>query len=400
MAFPGLQYAVRGVRGRIPDGKVSNNRMSLLTIGLLILGLVLLVGGAEILVRGATGLSLALGISPLVIGLTVVAYGTSSPEVAVTLQAGFAGQTDLALGNVIGSNIANILLVLGSAALVAPLVVRSQLVRFDVPIMIGASILLLILAYDGRIGRLESGILAAGAFIYSAVVLYLGTRRGAQPIDMPEVDESVMVQRGRYRRIVRNLIYVVIGLGLLVLGSRWLVDGAIEIATALGVSQIVIGLTVVAVGTSLPEIATSMLAALKGERDLAVGNAVGSNIFNIFLVLGLAGFIVPVDIPVPTSALNFDLIVMIAVAVACLPIFFTGGEIARWEGGLFLAYFVAYTAYLVLRAQEHEVLPAFSQIMLVFVIPITALTLIILTLNALRNRHRERTQTADTRGSR
>jgi cation:H+ antiporter len=379
----------------IPFGKVPNNRMSLLTIVLLIAGLVLLVGGAEVLVRGATRLALTLGISPLVIGLTVVAYGTSSPEVAVTLQAGFAGETDLALGNVIGSNIANILLVLGMAALVAPLIARSQLVRFDVPIMIGASILLLFLSLDGRIGRLESGILASGAFIYSAIVLYLGTRPGAQPAEAMEIDESIFVERTRYRRVVRNAILVVVGLGLLVLGSRWLVDGAIEIATALGVSQMVIGLTVVAVGTSLPEIATSMLAALKGERDLAVGNAVGSNIFNIFLVLGVAGFIVPVDIPVPTSALNFDLIVMIAVAIACLPIFFTGGEIARWEGGLFLAYFVAYTAYLVLRAQEHEVLPAFSQIMLAFVIPLTTLTLILLTLNAARNRQRERTQIVD-----
>jgi cation:H+ antiporter len=364
--------------------------MSLLTIVLIVAGLVLLVAGAEVLVRGATRLSLVLGISPLVIGLTVVAYGTSSPEVAVTLQAGFAGDTDLALGNVIGSNIANILLVLGMAALVAPLIVRSQLVRFDVPIMIGASILLLILALDGRIGRVESGILALGAFIYSGVVLYIGTRRGTAAVDVPDESEFVVVERRGRSQIVRHLVFVIVGLGLLVLGARWLVDGAVQIAEALGVSQMVIGLTVVAVGTSLPEIATSMLAALKGERDLAVGNAVGSNIFNIFLVLGIAGFIVPVDIPVPSSALNFDLLVMIAVAVACLPIFFTGGEIARWEGGLFLGYFFAYTTYLVLRAQEHEVLPAFSQVMLIFVLPLTALTLIVLTAHAVHTRRKER----------
>ncbi len=374
--------------------------MTIMTIVLLITGLVLLVGGAEVLVRGATRLSLALGISPLVIGLTVVAYGTSSPEVAVTLQAGFAGETDLALGNVIGSNIANVLLVLGLAAMVAPLIVRSQLVRFDVPIMIGASVLLLVLALDGRIGRIESGILAAGAFIYSGVVLYIGTRRGRQPATMPELpDESITVERTRFRGIGRHALYVVIGLGLLVLGSRWLVDGAIEIAVALGVSQMVIGLTVVAIGTSLPEIATSMLAAFKGERDLAVGNVVGSNIFNIFLVLGVAGFIVPVDIPVPTSALNFDLLVMIAVAVACLPIFFTGGEIARWEGGLFLGYFAAYTAYLILRSQQHEALPAYSQIMLVFVIPLTAVTLIVLTIHAIHTRRVERQQMMDSTSS-
>ena len=364
--------------------------MSLLTILFIIAGLVLLVGGAEVLVRGATRLSLALGISPLVIGLTVVAYGTSSPEVAVTLQAGFAGDTDLALGNVIGSNIANILLVLGMAALVAPLVVRSQLVRFDVPIMIGASVLLLVLAMDGSIGRIESGILALGAFVYSGVVLYIGTRKGTVPVDIPDESEFVTVERQRYRGVIRHLVYIAIGLVLLVLGSRWLVQGAVEIAEALGVSQMIIGLTVVAIGTSLPEVATSVIASIKGERDLAVGNVVGSNIFNIFLVLGIAGFIVPVDIPVPSSALNFDLLVMIAVAVACLPIFFTGAEIARWEGGLFLGYFVAYTAYLVLRSQDHEVLPEYSQIMLAFVIPLTVITLIVLTIHAIHTRRKER----------
>jgi cation:H+ antiporter len=364
--------------------------MDLLTVVLLVAGLVLLVGGAEMLVRGASRLALVLGISPLVIGLTVVAYGTSSPEVAVTLQSGFSGRTDLALGNVIGSNIANVLLVLGMAALVAPLIVRSQLVRFDVPVMIFASILVLWLGLDGRISRWESGLLAAGAIVYSVVVLYLGIRRRDAPAVAPLEPGEIQIFRTPYRGIPRHLLYIVVGLGLLVLGSRWLVDGAIEMATALGVSELVIGLTVVAIGTSLPEVATSMLAAFKGERDLAVGNVVGSNIFNIFLVLGVAGLIVPIDIPVPDSALNFDLLVMLAVAVACLPIFFTGGEIARWEGGLFIAYFVAYISYLVLRAQQHEILPAFSEVMLAFVLPLTAVTLIVLTIHALHRNRVER----------
>jgi cation:H+ antiporter len=363
--------------------------MSTLTMLLFVLGLVLLVGGAEILVRGATRLALALGISPLVIGLTVVAYGTSSPEVAVTLQAGFEGQTDLALGNVIGSNIANVLLVLGLAALVAPLIVKSQLVRFDVPVMIGLSVLLIALAFDGRLSRWESGLLAAGAFVYTGIVLILG-RRGRAPVTAESIDEDIEIEiyRTRYRGIPKHVLYVLAGLGLLVLGSRWLVAGAVEFATALGVSQLIIGLTVVAVGTSLPEIATSMLAAFKGERDLAVGNVVGSNIFNILLVLGVAGMIVPVDIPVPPSALSFDLLVMLAVAVACLPIFFTGGEIARWEGGLFVAYYVAYTAYLILRAQQHEALETYTFVMIAFVLPLTGLTLVILTLHTIhRNRN-------------
>ncbi|MEX2425752.1 MAG: calcium/sodium antiporter [Thermomicrobiaceae bacterium] len=361
--------------------------MDLITILLLAAGLVLLVGGAEILIRGATRLALVLGISPLVVGLTVVAYGTSAPEVAVTLQAGFAGDTELALGNVIGSNIANVLLVLGLAALVAPLIVRSQLIRFDVPIMIGASLLLFVLALDGSIGRLESGVLAAGAFIYSGTVLYIGTRKNPDAVATVDVpDDEIQVVRTGKRGLPKHLLYVGAGLGLLVLGSRWLVNGATEIATALGISQMVIGLTVVAIGTSLPEVATSMIAAFKGERDLAVGNVVGSNIFNIFLVLGVAGFIVPVDIPVPTAALNFDLLVMIAVAIACLPIFFTGGEIARWEGALFLGYFIAYTSYLVLQAQEHDLLSTYSQAMLGFVLPLTGLTLILLAVRGFRHK--------------
>jgi cation:H+ antiporter len=370
--------------------------MSLLTIVWLVAGLALLVTGAELLVRGASRLALVLGISPLIIGLTVVAYGTSSPEVAVTLQAGFGGQTDLALGNVIGSNIANVLLVLGLSALVAPLIVKQQLVRFDVPIMIFASVLVLILALDGHISRWESGMLATGAIIYSAVVLYIGIRRGPMSTAESLDPEDIQVFRTRHRGIPRHLLFIVVGLGLLILGARWLVDSAVEIAAALGVSQIVIGLTVVAVGTSLPEIATSMLAALKGERDLAVGNVVGSNIFNIFLVLGVAGLIVPLDIRVPSSALNFDLLVMIAVAVACLPIFFTGGEIARWEGGLFVAYFAAYTSYLVLRAQEHAILPALNYVTLAFVLPITGITLIVLTLHALHRNRVERNNLQST----
>lgn len=366
--------------------------MGFLTFVLLVAGLVLLVVGAEFLVRGSTRLSLAAGISPLVIGLTVVAYGTSAPEVAVTLQAGFANETDIALGNVIGSNIANVLLVLGLAAMVAPLLVKSQLIRFDVPIMIGTSILVLVLALDGRLDRIESGILAAGAIIYSGVVLFIGRRHGTEAVDIDLDESDIKVVRSGWTAIFRYLGLVVIGLIMLVLGSRWLVNGATEIAAALGVSQIVIGLTVVAIGTSLPEVATSMLAAFRGERDLAVGNVVGSNIFNMFLVLGVAGFVVPVDIPVPQSALNFDLLVMIAVAVACLPIFFTGGEIARWEGALFFGYFIAYTTFLVLRAQEHDALDAFSSIMLAFVLPLTAVTLIVLALYALHRRRVDQKQ--------
>jgi cation:H+ antiporter len=188
---------------------------------------------------------------------------------------------------------------------------------------------------------------------------------------------------------------IVAGLGLLVVGARWLVGGAVSIAQFLGASELIVGLTVVAVGTSLPEIATSIAATLRGERDIAVGNAVGSNIFNILLVLGMAAVIAPTGIAVSTPALRFDIPVMIAVMIACLPIFFTDYTIARWEGFLFLAYYAAYTLYLVLQATEHDALPAFSLVMLTFVVPLTGITLLVLTYRAIRTNHRLATEDRD-----
>ena len=346
--------------------------MSALTVVLFVVGLVLLIVGAELLVRGASRLAGALGISPLVIGLTVVAFGTSAPELAVSLQASLNGQPDLALGNVVGSNIANILLILGVSALVAPLIVSHQLIRLDVPLVIGSSLLLLLLALDGRVSTLEGVLLFSGAVAYTGFLVRQSRRETAAAA----VDSDSPAEAGGAWPI--NLGVVVVGLALLVLGSRWLVSGAVEFATLLGVSELVIGLTVVAVGTSLPEIATSVLATLRGEREIAVGNVVGSNLFNILLVLGLAAIISPAGISVPHAALTFDIPVMIAVAVACLPIFFTGHLIARWEGGVFLAYYIAYTLYLIMRATEHDALPAFSIAMLGFVLPITAITLVVL----------------------
>ena len=179
------------------------------------------------------------------------------------------------------------------------------------------------------------------------------------------------------------------GLVLLVLGARWLVDGAVTFARQLGVSELIIGLTIIAIGTSLPEIATTVMASLRGERDIAVGNVIGSNLFNLLVVIGVTGIVAPAGVTVPAAALRFDIPVMIAVAVACLPVFFSGGRIARWEGGLFLGYYLAYTAYLILSATRHAALPAFSLVMLGFVLPLTAVTLLVVTgrtLNAARRR--------------
>ncbi len=342
------------------------------TLLFFLLGLVALVVGAEWLVRGASRLAAAVGVSPLVIGLTVVAFGTSSPELAVSVQAAWSGQADLALGNVVGSNVFNVLFILGVSAIIVPLTVARQLLRFDVPVMIVVSALVLALGRDGQIGRPDGILFAAGVLVYTWWLIRTSRRQvAAEKAAAPVSDEATVAAGG----VVLNLVLIVAGLAALVLGSRWLVQGAVAIATALGVSELVIGLTVVAAGTSLPEVAASITAAVRGERDIAVGNVVGSNIFNILAVLGLSSLVSPGGIRVSPEALEFDIPVMIAVAVACLPVFLTGGTISRWEGGVFLGYYVAYTAYLILNATQHAGLATFRAAMLWFALPLTALTL-------------------------
>ncbi len=339
------------------------------------LGLFTLVVGAELLVRGAARLSLSFGISPLVVGLTVVAFGTSAPELAVSVGAALDGKPDIAIGNVVGSNIANVLLILGISALIAPLLVAEQIIRQEIPIMIGASVLMLVMALDGTIQRHEGVILFALVIAYTAF-LVRQSRRATRETEAEFADEMPPdSQWDRHWSV--QIALVVVGLGALVLGADWLVGAAVAFAQAFGVSDLVIGLTVVAVGTSMPEIATSIVAAIRGQRDIAVGNVVGSNVFNIFAVIGVTGMISSGGIPVSEAAINFDLWVMVAVALACLPIMITGREIARWEGIAFLGYYAAYTAWLVLAARAHPMLPMFSDLMLGFVMPATVILVII-----------------------
>lgn len=339
-------------------------------------GLVVLTVGADVLVRGASRLALTFGISPLVVGLTVVAFGTSAPEMAVSAGATLNGSPDLAIGNVVGSNIANVLLILGISALITPLLVAEQVIRQEIPIMIGASLLLVVLALDGVIGRGEAVLLVLLVVAYT-VFLVVQSRRASQATQDEFADEMPDTNSKWDAHWSVQVLLVLVGLGMLVLGADWLVDAAVAVARAFGVSDLVIGLTVVAIGTSMPEIATSLVAAFKGEKDIAVGNVVGSNVFNIFAVLGVAGLVSSNGLPVSEVARNFDLWVMLAVAFACLPIAITGREIARWEGGAFLAYYVAYTAYLILSAQQHSSLPAFSGVMLGYVLPLTVVTLVV-----------------------
>jgi cation:H+ antiporter len=335
---------------------------------LLVGGLVVLVFGAEVMVRGAARLAAAVGISPLVIGLTVVAFGTSSPEMAINIQAAFVGSSDLALGNVVGSNIFNILVILGLSAVIVPLIVHQQLIRLDVPLMIGLSFIVWLMSLDGVINRLDGFLLFAGLVAYIVYSIRQSKKESAEVQE--EYDAEFNPHNGKgWKATLMNLGMIAGGVGLLVLGSNWLVDGATQLARIFGVSDLLIGLTIVALGTSLPEVATSVVAALKNERDIAVGNAVGSNIFNIMAVLGVSGIIAPNGIPVQQTALTFDIPVMIGVAIVTLPIFFTNNIITRGEGVFFLLYYVAYTTYIVLDATQNigDLLP--FEPMWIFVVP-------------------------------
>lgn len=365
--------------------------MSLPTVLLLLGGFIALLVGAEGLVRGASRLAARFDISPLVIGLTVVALGTSAPEIAVSVGASLQGQGDIALGNVIGSNIFNVLFIIGISALITPLIVQQQLVRIDVPLMVAISILAWMLSLDGILDRVDGFLLFAGIVAYVIFLVTQSRRESHAEVEAEyaiEFDEAAAT--AAEDRSAGNLplqfLLIMAGLGLLVLGANWLVDAAVSIARAFDVSELVIGLTVIAVGTSLPEVATSVVAALRGERDIAVGNVVGSNIFNIMAVLGLASVVAPAGIPVSDAVQQFDFPVMIAVALACLPIFFTGHLIARWEGALFLAYYIFYTTWLVLNALGHPFTETWADAMLYFVIPLTFVTLTVFAFREWRER--------------
>ncbi len=336
--------------------------MSLITVVLFIVGIALLIFGADLLVRGASQLAAGFGVSALLIGLTVVAFGTSAPELAVSLQAALIGEGAITLGNVVGSNIANVLLILGIAALLGHLPVAKPLLVRDVPVMVAASIATLLLALDGSLSRIDGLLLLLGLGGYMVFTIR-GAMVESALNDEPRPPITVIM-------LVRNMSLVVGGLALLIIGANWLVDGAKTFASALGVSELIIGLTIVAVGTSLPEIATSVIAGLRGERDIAVGNVVGSNTLNLLLVLGLTMVISPTALEVPTSALRLDLPVMVGVALLCLPVFFTRYMVSRREGVMLLSLYISYTLYLILGAAGSALVGPYGLFMLLVVIPL------------------------------
>jgi cation:H+ antiporter len=340
-----------------------------------VLGLLALLLGAGLLVRGAARLAVSVGVSPLVVGLTIVAFGTSAPELAVSLGSAVRGSQDVAIGNVVGSNICNVLLILGLAALITPLSVTAQIVRQEVPVMIGASALLVWLAADGTLSPAEGGALVALLLVYTTFLI-LQSRRQTKAAASEYAHELAF--RSRWdRHWAVQLAFVAAGLSLLMIGSDWFVSAAVAFARTLGVGELVIGLTIVAIGTSMPELATSVVAACRGERDIAIGNVVGSNVFNLLGCAGASSLASAGGLAIDAELVEFDLWVLLAVAVACWPVFLTGRRIARWEGAFFLFYFAAYTAYVIMKARADEALPSFRWTMLTFVVPLTGVTLFV-----------------------
>lgn len=313
-------------------------------LGMLV-GLVLLVGGADVLVRGAAGLAERFGTPPLIIGLTVVAMGTSAPELAVTVGAAATGAGDVALGNVVGSNLFNLLLVLGVTALVAGLHVDRALVRLEAPLLVVLTGLVLWAARDG-LQRGEGALLLLGAVLFT-VALVLRARRepsGRDAAVTDPVDPDPLAAPAGHRPVWVDGGFVALGLALLVAGARLLVGGATTIATDLGVPEIVIGLTVVAAGTSLPELATSVVAAVRGQLDIAVGNVLGSNLLNLLVVLGAGVVVAPAGLAVDPGVVAQDLPVLIGAQVLVVPMLFTHNRIGRIEGVLLLGGYAGYVA--------------------------------------------------------
>lgn len=314
----------------------------------LVIGIVCLLVGAELLVKGAAAIATRLGVQPVVIGLTVVAFGTSAPELAVSIGSGISGNADVAFGNVAGSNIVNILLILGASAVVGGLAVSQRIVRIDVPLLIGVSLIALVMSLDNRIGRIDGVILFSGVVAYTWWLIRESRRETADIAREYEAAIDAVEASVADRSLPTQVAFVIGGLVVLVIGSQLLVNSATDIAQSLGVSDLVIGLTVVAVGTSLPELATSILAAVRGQRDIAVGNVVGSCLFNLMCVLGLTGIVSSNGVTVGDASLRLDFPVMIAASIVLLPIFWNGFQITRWEGVVLSVFYAVYVTYLVL----------------------------------------------------
>ena len=347
----------------------------------LLSGLVLLLIGAELMVRAAVRLAERLHVRPLIIGLTIVALGSSAPQMTVSLQAALTDNPDIAVGSVVGSGIFNILVTLGLSALIIPLRVSRQLVRLDIPLMIGASLLVFILAWNKDLGRFD------GVVLLCALALYLGLLlRQSRHSTRPHTERPTETQQSW----LISVLMILAGLAMLVFAGRLLLGAAVVVATDLGLSERVIGLTVVAVGTSLPELATSLIAALRGQRDIAVGNVIGANLFNLLGVLGLTALLAPTPLSVSPNALDFDLPVMLGVAALCLPVFYSGYRVTRAEGLLLLGLYLVYGLHVVSFTTGMPLAGKLERLMLFYVLPPLLAYLLFTSIRAWRRQHHKR----------
>lgn len=346
-----------------------------------ILGLIALIGGAEILVRGVTRFATAIGISKLIVGLTVVAFGTSAPELAISIKAGINGQTDLMLGNIIGSNISNTLFILGLVAMLIPLKVNKYFIKSDLPIMIGITVIVYLFSLNGMITFWECLILSGLLLIYLINLARQGN---------PGSDVITTKPKRNPASILLYILLCIIGFILLITGAQWMIDSAIIFADMIGISELVIGLTVVAIGTSLPEVVVVLIAAIKKERDIAIGSILGSNILNLLAVLGVSGLFIQGSIPVQEILTRFDIPLLIIVSVLCIPIFYTGYRIARWEGGILFFFYGSYLYYLYLSGTQHPFLENYTYWMTWWILPVLIIVIIIVTIFEWKKRFRFR----------
>lgn len=313
-----------------------------------ILGFIALIVGAEILIRAGTRLAALIGIPPILIGLTVVSIGTSMPELAVGIDAALVGAGSLAVGNIAGTNTFNILFILGLSALLLPLSLELRTIRIDLPVMIAAALALVAMAWNGVLTRTEGAILVAASVVYTGVIIY-GARResSAEKAEFAKA-YAIAPGRDRGRQVAWNSVLLILGIVVILVGAAWLVEGAVALARMLGVSEGFIGLTVVAIGTSSPELVTTVVSTIRRQREIAIGNLLGSSIYNILFILGATALVPAAGLEIGTLLVHVDIPIMAAVAVACVPVFAIGRRVTRLEGGLFVAAYGVYLAYLLI----------------------------------------------------
>ncbi|MDA3843433.1 MAG: calcium/sodium antiporter [Candidatus Kapabacteria bacterium] len=305
----------------------------------LIAGALLLYIGAEGLVRGSASVALRMRIAPLIVGLTIIAFGTSSPELVVSIKAALKGNAEIALGNVIGSNICNIALIIGVAAIIRPIKVDKNFIKADMLLMVGVTVLLILLMFDGTLDAIDGVIMFAGIIVYNVATIVSARKSSIDSVKIVEGDDVPE----KSKSVAKDVVFIVVGLAVLILGANIFVDGAVDIAKFLGASDLIIGLTVIALGTSLPELATSIVAAIKGHAEISIGNAVGSNIYNILLILGVAAMVTPIN---SVNVNIVDVAVMLAVALILFPLSWTQQAISRKEGVFLLLVYLSYMYYL------------------------------------------------------